>query len=59
MPLVVVGTGWLIRNELARRGALAAAAGSHGARGRGATVAEPLVAEPVATEPVPAAEVPV
>jgi len=39
VPLVVVAAGWLIRNERARRAALAA---------------EPVFAEPVVTEPVAA-----
>jgi hypothetical protein len=47
VPLVVVGAGWLIRNELAKRAAPAAQS----------AVAQPAVTEPVAAEPVPAEEV--
>ena len=43
VPLLVVGAGWLIRHELARRAP---------------AVAEPVVAEPVPAEPVPAEPVP-
>jgi hypothetical protein len=69
VPLVVVGAGWLIRNELAKRAALAA---EPAAAVPVATepvvadrvvadrvVADRVVAEPVAAEPVPAEEVPV
>jgi hypothetical protein len=64
VPLVVVGAGWLIRNELAKRAALAA---EPAAAVPVATepvvadraVADRAVAEPVAAEPVPAEEVPV
>ena len=43
VPLLVVGAGWLIRHQLARRAP---------------AVAEPVAAEPVLAEPVPAAPVP-
>ena len=43
VPLLVVGAGWLIRHELARRAP---------------AVAEPAAAEPVPAEPVPVAAVP-
>jgi hypothetical protein len=39
VPLVIVAAGWLIRNQLAKRAALAA---------------EPVTAEPVTAEPVAA-----
>jgi ribonuclease E len=42
VPLVVVGAGWLIRNELAKRAALAPVR----------VAAEPAIAEPVNAEPV-------
>jgi hypothetical protein len=42
VPLVVVAAGWLIRNKLAQRAALAAEP----------VVTEPVVTEPVVTEPV-------
>jgi hypothetical protein len=45
VPLVVVGVGALIRNELAKRAALAPVR----------VAAEPAVAEPVNAEPVPSA----
>jgi hypothetical protein len=69
VPLVVVGAGWLIRNELARRAALAAVpvatepvvadrvVADRVVADR--VVADRVVAEPVAAEPVPAEEVPV
>jgi hypothetical protein len=47
VPLVVVGAGWLIRNELAKRAPLAAAP-----EVAETTAAEPVVTEPVVTEPV-------
>jgi hypothetical protein len=69
VPLVVVGTGWLIRNELAKRAALAAEPAAAEPVATEPVVAEPVVAdrvvadrvvaEPVAAEPVPAEEVPV
>jgi predicted membrane metal-binding protein len=74
VPLVVVGAGWLIRNELAKRAALAAepaapepvatepVATDRVATDRVATdrvATDRVVAEPVAAEPVPAEEVPV
>jgi hypothetical protein len=49
LPLVVVGAGWLVRTELAKRAAVAAQP----------VPARPVVTEPAATEPVPAEEVPV
>jgi Glycosyltransferase family 87 len=54
VPLVVVGAGWLIRHELARRapmvaGPVVAAAEAAPAE---AAVAEPVLAEPVLAEPV-------
>jgi hypothetical protein len=54
VPLVVVGAGWLIRNELAKRAALAARP-----EVAQSEVAETAVTEPAVTEPVPAEEVPV
>ena len=64
VPLVVVGAGWLIRNELAKRAALAAepAAAELAVAEPVVTelaMAEPVAAEPLVTEPVPAEEVPV
>jgi steroid 5-alpha reductase family enzyme len=75
VPLMVVGAGWLIRNELAKRAALAPAqvapaqVAAESAVAEPVTagpvtaesaVAEPVVAEPVVAEPVPAElEVPV
>jgi hypothetical protein len=64
VPLVVVGAGWLIRNELAKRAALAAEPAAAEPAVAEPVVTEPAVAEPVAaesvvTEPVPAEEVPV
>ena len=44
VPLLVVGAGWLIRHELARRAPV---------------VAEPVIAEPAVAEPVPVAAMPV
>jgi hypothetical protein len=44
VPLVIVAAGWLIRNQLAKRAALAAEP----------VTAEPVTAEPVAAEPVAA-----
>jgi hypothetical protein len=44
VPLLVVGAGWLIRHELARRAPV---------------VAEPVIAEPTVAEPVPVAALPV
>jgi hypothetical protein len=52
VPLVVVGAGWLIRNELAKRAALAARP-----EVAETAVTEPVMTEPVAAEPVPADEV--
>jgi len=43
VPLLVVGAGWLIRHELARRTP---------------AVAEPVLSEPVLSEPAPAETVP-
>jgi len=48
VPLVVVGAGWLIRNELAKRAEVAAEP----------VLAEPVLAEPVLAEPVLAEPVP-
>jgi hypothetical protein len=50
--LVVVGAGWLIRNELAKRAALAARP-----EVAETAVTEPVMIEPVTAEPVPADEV--
>ena len=44
VPLLVVGAGWLIRHELARRAPV---------------IAEPVIAEPTVAEPVPVAALPV
>jgi hypothetical protein len=44
VPLMVVAAGWLIRNQLAKRAALAAEP----------VTAEPMVTEPVTAEPVAA-----
>jgi hypothetical protein len=52
VPLVVVGAGWLIRNELAKRAALAARP-----EVAETAVTEPVMIEPVTAEPVPADEV--
>jgi hypothetical protein len=53
VPLVIVGTGWLIRHELARRApAVIEPAITE------PTVTEPVTAEPVAAEPVTAELVP-
>jgi hypothetical protein len=59
VPLVVVGAGWLIRNELAKRAALAAEPAAAVPVATEPVVADRVVAEPVAAEPVPAEEVPV
>jgi hypothetical protein len=64
VPLVVVGAGWLIRNELAKRAALAAEPAAPEPVVADRVVADRVVAdrvatEPVAAEPVPAEEVPV
>jgi len=48
VPLAVVGAGWLIRHELARRAPAVVQP----------TAAEPVAAEPVAAEPVPVEAVP-
>jgi hypothetical protein len=53
VPLLVVGAGWLIRHELARRTPVVAEPAV-----AEPTVAEPAVAEPVPAEPVPAEAVP-
>ena len=52
VPLVVVGAGWLIRNELAKRAPLAAEPVAVET-----AVTETVVTESVAAEPVPAEEV--
>jgi hypothetical protein len=49
VPLVVVAAGWLIRNHLAKRAALAAEPVA-----AELVTAEPMVTEPVAAEPVAA-----
>ena len=49
VPLMIVGAGWLIRHELARRAPVVTEP----------VVAEPVVAEPVAAEVVPVATAPV
>jgi hypothetical protein len=59
VPLVVVGAGWLIRNELAKRAALTAQPAVTETAAAETAVAEPVVTEPVVAEPVPAEEVPV
>jgi Glycosyltransferase family 87 len=57
VPLVVVGAGWLIRNELAKRAPLAAAPEVAETTAAEPVVTEPVVTESVAAEPVPAEEV--
>ena len=60
VPLVVVGAGWLIRNELAKRAALAPAQVAAEPVAAEPVTAEPAVAEPTVAEPVPVElEVPV
>jgi hypothetical protein len=60
VPLVVVGAGWLIRNELAKRAALAPVQVAAEPVTAEPVTAEPAVAEPVVAEPVPVElEVPV
>ncbi len=64
VPLVVVGAGWLIRNELAKRATLAARPEVAQPAVAGTAVTEPAAAEPAVTtpavaEPVAAEEVPV
>jgi hypothetical protein len=59
VPLVVVGAGWLIRNELAKRAALAAQPEVAETAITQTAAAEPVVTEPVVTEPVAVEEVPV
>jgi hypothetical protein len=60
VPLVVVGAGWLIRNELAKRAALAPAQVAAEPVAAEPVTAEPAVAESAVAEPVPVElEVPV
>jgi hypothetical protein len=53
VPLVVVGAGWLIRNELAKRATLTARPEVAQPAVAGTAVTMPAVAEPVAAEEVP------
>jgi hypothetical protein len=57
VPLVVVGAGWLIRNELAKRAALAAQPEVAETAVTEPAAPEPVMTEPVVTQPVPAEEV--